>query len=497
MEEPMPTRLIELVENLPRKRIALLGDFMVDRYLYGNAERISPEAPVPILHFVNEDLKLGGAGSVAANIVALNGEVRPVGIAGDDPMGQSLRALLAQVGCSDSGILSVPGRPTTCKMRLVGSAQHRHVQQIIRMDFEQPTACDAATEQRLIAALTAALAGADLLAIEDYDKGVVTPAVCRAAIQAANRANIEVIIDPAKISDYSKYIGATAVKPNRPEVELATGLPARNEGEYANAAHRLIERLGLEAAIVTLDKSGAYLSTRDGQNRWLKTKPRQVFDAMGAGDMVLAALVVARAAGASWEEAVTLANTAGGLEVERFGAVPVTPQEILQELLTEVHEHLGKQRTLEKLLPELARHRATGKRVVFTNGCFDLLHLGHVKYFQFAKAQGDLLVVGVNTDKGIRQLKGPKRPVMAQEDRLGVLEELESIDYLITFDDPTPEALIHAINPHVLVKGADYAKQDVVGHEFVEQNGGRIALAPLIDGRSTSAVIKRILETCQ
>jgi D-beta-D-heptose 7-phosphate kinase/D-beta-D-heptose 1-phosphate adenosyltransferase len=365
------------------------------------------------------------------------------------------------------------------------------------MDFEHPVPVDAATEQRLIAALTTALAGADLLAIEDYDKGVVTPAVCRAAIQAANRANIEVIIDPAKISDYSKYIGATAVKPNRPEVELATGLPARNEGEYANAAKRLIERLGLEAAIVTLDKSGAYLVTRDGQNRWLKTKPRQVFDAMGAGDMVLAALAVARAAGATWEEAVALANTAGGLEVERFGAVPVTPQEILQELLTEVHEHLGKQRTLEKLLPELARHRATGKRIVFTNGCFDLLHLGHVKYFQFAKAQGDLLVVGINTDKGIRELKGPKRPVMAQEDRLGVLEELESIDYLLTFDEPTPLALIHAINPHVLVKGADYAKEDVVGHEFVERNGGRVALAPLIDGRSTSAVIKRILETCQ
>lgn len=493
----MPTRLIELVENLPRKRIALLGDFMVDRYLYGNAERISPEAPVPILHFVSEELKLGGAGSVAANIIALHGEVRPVGVIGDDAMGQNLRSMLRACGCGDEGIIAVAGRPTTCKMRLVGSAQHRHAQQIIRMDFEQPAPVDSATEQRLIQALTAALAGADLLCIEDYDKGTVTAAVCRAAIQAANRAGIEVIIDPAKINDYSKYIGATAIKPNRPEVELATGLPARNPGEYASAAGRLIQQLGLEAAIVTLDKSGAYLATREGQGRWLKTKPRQVFDAMGAGDMVLAALGVARAAGATWEEAVTLANVAGGLEVERFGAVPVTPEEILQELLTEVHEHLGKQRTLENLLPELARHRATGKRIVFTNGCFDLLHLGHVKYFQFAKKQGDLLVVGVNTDAGIRRLKGPKRPVMSESDRLGVLEELESIDYLLTFDEATPLRLIEAIKPDVLVKGADYSKEEVVGWDVVERNGGQVKLATLVDGRSTSAVIQRILETCK
>lgn len=210
--------------------------------------------------------------------------------------------------------------------------------------------------------------------------------------------------------------------------------------------------------------------------------------------MVLAMLAVARAAGADWSESVTLANLAGGLEVEKFGAVPITPREILQELMTEVHEHLGKERKLDALLQELAHHRAAGKRIVFTNGCFDIIHLGHVKYFQFAKQQGDVLVVGVNTDASIRRLKGEKRPVIQEADRVGVLEELESIDYLIRFDEDTPLQLIEAIQPDVLVKGADYAKEQVVGWQIVEKNGGKIALAPLIDGKSTSNVIQRIVD---
>ena len=239
---------------------------------------------------------------------------------------------------------------------------------------------------------------------------------------------------------------------------------------------------------------GAYLATNDGQRRLLSTRPREVADATGAGDMVLGAMSMARIAGADWSDSVALANVAGGLEVERLGCVPITPGEIVQELLTEAHEHLGKQRTLEQLIPELQRHRAAGKRIVFTNGCFDLIHLGHIKYFQFAKDQGDLLVVGVNTDRSICRLKGSKRPIINEHDRMSVLEELESIDYLISFDDDTPLRLIEQMRPDVLVKGADYRKDQVVGWDLVESYGGQIALAPLIDGRSTSAVIRRILE---
>jgi D-beta-D-heptose 7-phosphate kinase/D-beta-D-heptose 1-phosphate adenosyltransferase len=210
--------------------------------------------------------------------------------------------------------------------------------------------------------------------------------------------------------------------------------------------------------------------------------------------MVLAMLAMARAAGASWAEAVALANVAGGLEVEKFGSVPITRDEVIQELMTEAHEHLGKERTLEQLVPELQRHRAMGKRIVFTNGCFDLMHLGHAKYFQFARRQGDLLVVGVNTDSSICRLKGPKRPVTKEDNRMGLLEEMQSIDYLVRFDEDTPMKLIERIRPDVLVKGADYRKEQVVGWDLVESYGGRIALAPLVDGLSTTAVIQRILE---
>jgi D-beta-D-heptose 7-phosphate kinase/D-beta-D-heptose 1-phosphate adenosyltransferase len=219
-----------------------------------------------------------------------------------------------------------------------------------------------------------------------------------------------------------------------------------------------------------------------------------VYDVTGAGDMVLAMLAVARAAGASWRESVELANVAGGLEVERFGSVPVTPPEIIAELLGEAQLRMGKERTLSRLTAELAHHRSAGKKVVFTNGCFDLIHLGHVQYFRFAKAQGDLLVVGVNTDASIRRLKGEKRPIQSEADRLIVLEELASIDYLVRFGEDTPLDLIAAIRPDVLVKGADYKKEQVVGWDTVEAYGGRVALAPLVDGKSTSAVIKKIVE---
>jgi D-beta-D-heptose 7-phosphate kinase/D-beta-D-heptose 1-phosphate adenosyltransferase len=219
-----------------------------------------------------------------------------------------------------------------------------------------------------------------------------------------------------------------------------------------------------------------------------------VYDVAGAGDMFLAMLALTRCGGAGWAEAVALANVSAGLEVERFGSVPVTREEIIQELLTESHRQPGKERALQQLLAELARHRASGRKIVFTNGCFDIIHLGHVKYFEWAKRQGDLLVVGVNTDAGIRRLKGPKRPVIEENDRIGVLEKLEDIDYLIRFDEDTPIELIRHIQPDVLVKGQDYTKEQVIGWDLVESHGGRVALAPLVDGRSTSQVIQRILE---
>jgi D-beta-D-heptose 7-phosphate kinase / D-beta-D-heptose 1-phosphate adenosyltransferase len=489
----MPTRLIELVQNLPRSRVALIGDLMIDRYLYGSAERLSPEAPVPVLHFEKEELRLGGAASVAADLAALSAQVLVVGAIGNDDMGRALQRLLTEIHADVSGLIQCD-RPTTCKMRLVGSAQHRHPQQMIRLDFEEPSPVESQTAQRLIDAATKAIAAADIVCIEDYNKGVITDQVCRAVLEAAKKLGKPVLVDPARINDYHKYTGATCLKLNRPEAARATGLSIRTPAEFAAAAEHLLKTFSLEVVVLTLDKEGAFIATRSGERRLLETRTRQVYDVTGAGDMALAMLAVARVAGATWEEATALANVAGGLEVEKFGVVPITPQEIIRELQSEAHLRPGKRRTLPDLLAELVHHRASGKRLVFTNGCFDLIHLGHVKYFQFAREQGDLLIVGVNTDKSIKRLKGDKRPIIAEEDRIGVLEELESIDYLVTFDDDTPLRLIEQIQPDVLVKGADYSRTEVVGWDIVEKRGGRVALAPLIDGRSTSAVIQRILD---
>jgi D-beta-D-heptose 7-phosphate kinase/D-beta-D-heptose 1-phosphate adenosyltransferase len=490
----MSTRLIQLVENFPRARVLLVGDLMLDRYIYGNAERLSPEAPVPVLHYEREELRLGGAGNVAANLTTLGATVQVVGVIGNDPLGEQMLQMLKACNCDPTHIIATGDRPTICKLRLVGYAQHKNPQQLMRVDFENPEMIDASLESRLIEAACRAMSDADILCIEDYNKGLLTPQLTQRLIRRAKELSIPVIIDPARIADYGKYAGATAIKSNRPEAERATGLPVRKPEDFSAAAEKMLQTLDLEAVIVTLDRQGSYLATRDGQRRWLKTRERQVADGTGAGDMMLAAITMARAAGASWEEAGALANVAGGLEVEKLGVVPIRPEEIIHDLLADGLEHLGKQRGIGDLLAELNAHRANGKRVVFTNGCFDIVHLGHVKYFQWAKQQGDLLVVGVNTDAGIRRLKGEKRPIIGEVDRLGVLEELQSIDYLVSFDDDTPIKLIEQIRPDVLVKGADYTKQQVVGWDFVESYGGKIALAPLIDGRSTSSVIERILQ---
>jgi D-beta-D-heptose 7-phosphate kinase/D-beta-D-heptose 1-phosphate adenosyltransferase len=496
----MSTRLIELVEKMPGHRVALVGDFMLDRYIFGRTERISPEGPIPILRFSREEQRLGGAGFVHAGLAALGAKVNAVGVIGNDPNGNELRDRLRESGANVDGLVVCRNRPTVTKTRLLGSSEDKTPQQMIRLDIEESGPCDADTSAHVIERGIAAMNDdVELLCLEDYNKGVLTADVCAQLIARARSKNIPVFVDPARLSasEYQKYRGATVLKLNRPETERATGISTRGPEKTAglkSAAEKLLSDLQLEAVVITLNDGGAYLALRDGTRELLASRPRQVADATGAGDMVLVALCIARAAGAAWHDAVQLANVAGGLEVERLGCVPITPAEIIHDLMSERHDEAGKERTRDSLLAELAMHRAAGRKVVFTNGCFDIIHLGHVKYFQWAKSQGDLLVVGVNTDSSIRRLKGEKRPVIAEDDRVGVLEELESIDYIVRFDDDTPLDLIRAVRPDVLVKGEDYTKEQVIGWDLVESCGGRIALAPLVDGRSTSAVIQKILE---
>lgn len=486
-------RLCEIVDLGVGREVLLVGDFMIDRYLYGDAERISPEAPVPVLRVVRHQDALGGAGSVAADIAALGGIPHCVGIAGVDADADLLRALLRGVGADADGIESIAHRPTTRKTRLIGLAQHRHRQQLIRIDDENADPIDAAAAERLMQTVRKLLAKCQVVCIEDYNKGVITPGLAQAVIAEAKARGVPVLVDPASTTDYSRYAGATVMTPNRTETEKVTGLRLRNMDAVLAHAAVILEKCRTESVCVTLDADGAALIGPGGSFEHIPTKTRDVYDVTGAGDEVLAAMAVAVAAGASLREAVSLANVAGGLEVERFGCVPITRDEVIGEILLDNHQHLGKVRTLDHLLPELARRRSRQERIAFTNGCFDLIHAGHVANFRFCKQQADILVVGLNSDASVRSLsKADDRPIVGQADRAAVLAALADIDYVVIFDEPTPQALIEAVRPDVLLKGQDWNGKTIAGQEFVERHGGKVVLVPLVEGRSTSALIEKI-----
>jgi D-beta-D-heptose 7-phosphate kinase/D-beta-D-heptose 1-phosphate adenosyltransferase len=486
---------VALVERFARPRIMLIGDVMVDEYIYGNAERLSPEAPVPVVIEKYRERGAGGAGNVAADLAVLGAEVLCVAIRGADFSGELLVSLLQKSGANTDGVLAFADRPTTCKTRFVGLAQHRHPQQMLRLDHEETRPLRPEQEAKLIAYIRAQMPACDAVCLEDYNKGLLHPDFCRKVIALAREMNKPILVDPAAIKDYSKYRGVTTITPNRTEAELGTGMKLADTSDAApELARVLTERLELEACVLTLDRHGIYLLEKGKSGVVHSSKPRNVYDVTGAGDMVLAMLTMARASGGSWSEAADLANLAGGLEVERFGCVPIRKNEILTELLSMETQGQGKSLTLGQLAPELERRRRLGMKIVFTNGVFDILHAGHVSYLNFARAQGDVLVVGVNSDASTRRLKGPDRPVNGLGDRMAVVSGLAAVDFVVPFDEDTPAQLIAAVGPDVLVKGADHAGTQMVGSKFVEAAGGRVVLAPFMAGKSTSGVIERIKE---
>jgi D-beta-D-heptose 7-phosphate kinase/D-beta-D-heptose 1-phosphate adenosyltransferase len=487
----MSAELIDLVQNLGQPRVLVVGDLMLDRYVWGDAERISQEAPVILLRAEKREERLGGASSVATMLRALGARVSLAGIVGADADAIRIRQLLAELGIDHESVLTDTGRPSTVKERYIGRAQHRHPQQMIRVDYEVRQPVGTGIEQELCKAIAAQVRRADVILVSDYDKGVCTPAVLAATIAAAKASGIRVLADPIRGGDYRKYHGCSAITPNRLEAGLASGRVLQNSAETLEAAAQLREQLDLEAALVTLDKEGMALVHRDGRRQLFPTRPRQVYDITGAGDMVLAVLGMALAAGADYEPAIRLANIAGGLEVEKIGVATVTRDEILRDLL---HARPGtdKVQARETLVHEVESRRRLGQRIAFTNGCFDVLHAGHVQYLQEARAQADVLVVGLNSDTSIRALKGPGRPINPVAARTLVLSALQAVDYVTVFDEPTPLELIQAIRPDVLVKGADYRKSEVVGADFVESHGGRVHLAALREGYSTTNILRRL-----
>ena len=487
-------KLIDTIDSFGRPRVVLVGDFLLDEYVYGDVERISPEAPVPILRVDRREQRNGGAGNVAAMVAALGGKVDCVGLVGDDPSGRALTGLLADAGADPGGLVVCKDRPTIVKTRYVGLAQHKNPHQILRVDEERTDSPNAETHRALLDAVRRSLQqGCTMVTIQDHDKGVLGDGRSEEIIAAVRDAGVVVAVDPALIHDYTRYRGATLLTPNRYEAAHATGIEISDEQSLNAAAEKLIEITEARTVIITLDREGAFLYPPGGPGRYiLPARLHEVSDGVGAGDAVMAMLTLAIAAGGEYDQSVALANVTGGLEVERFGVVPVTREEIKDELRAIIGLRRSKIMDCAALGTQVQRLRSSGATIVFTNGCFDLLHMGHVRYLQQAREQGTCLVVAINSDDSARRLKGPQRPVIGQGERAGMLAALECIDYVTIFEEDTPETLLELLRPDVLVKGG--STDVIVGQEFVEGYGGKVKHLDMVDGMSTTDIINRIVE---
>ncbi|MDA1261017.1 MAG: D-glycero-beta-D-manno-heptose-7-phosphate kinase, partial [Planctomycetota bacterium] len=464
--------LIRALGALGAPRIAVVGDFMLDRYLWGDATRVSPEAPVPVVHARREEDRPGGAGNVALNLAAMGAHALCFGAIGSDRDGETLVHLLAEAGTEASGMQICGDRPTVQKIRVLARNQ-----QMLRVDREEVRPLESEAEARLLAALCAATW--DALVLSDYGKGVLTPNVIEAALAEARRRGAPSVVDP-KHRHLGRYRGATLVTPNRAEAEAAAGELLPDREALALVGERLRRESGLEMLLVTLGADGMFLLGEGRAPFHLPTAARQVFDVTGAGDTVVAMLAAALAALLDAETAVRLANCAAGVAVAKVGTAAVGRDEVLHALHAEgaTHKTIATD-AFAALQAAAAAWRREGLRVVFTNGCFDLLHAGHVRYLQEARRQGDVLVIGLNDDESVRRLKGPERPFNPLEDRAEVLAALACVDLVAPFSEDTPERLVRELGPDVLVKGSDWEGKDVAGADAVRARGGVVRFVEL------------------
>lgn len=466
----------------PSPRLLVVGDLMIDHYLWGSCNRISPEAPVQVIDIERESCILGGAGNVVNNLLALGAKVSVASVIGKDANGELLQNLLQQAGADACFLITSEMRKTSRKSRLMAAHQ-----QVVRYDSETKAAITSEEEAQLLGLLLPALPQFDVVLLSDYGKGVLTNKVCQEIIQNCCTHNIKVLIDP-KGTDYSKYKGAYLITPNRKEAAAATGLSLHNNEQLLLAGRQLKQSLSLAYVIVTLSEAGmAYF---DEELHLIPTQAKDVYDVTGAGDTVLAALGFALANNKPLAEACHFANYAAAVVVAKVGSATATLGEIEafiastrkaegSEIFIKSSEEIG------KLVQQLKKN---GKKIVFTNGCFDILHLGHVKYLEKARSFGDVLIVGVNTDESVRRLKGPERPVNTEFDRAYLLAALSAVDYVVLFSEDTPYDLIRLIRPDVLVKGGDYAGKEVVGSDIA----GEVRLVDFVQGKSTSSVIEKM-----
>jgi D-beta-D-heptose 7-phosphate kinase/D-beta-D-heptose 1-phosphate adenosyltransferase len=479
----MMTKLIDQVQGLARPRVMVVGDMLLDRYVWGKVRRISPEAPIQILKVDEEEVRLGGAANVARNMRSLGARVTLAGVIGNDPSGRRFLRLARSERIRTSNLVQDAKRPTSTKSRMMAQNQ-----QMLRVDHEIVETIDGATQRRLVSKVRSGLRESDLVVISDYHKGTLPKSVTREVIRAAGRAKVPVLVG-LKGRDHLKYRGATGAALNRAELRLISGCEKTEAG-----ARRILDQLRLKFLVVTLGEGGLAVFPRKGRPVRLPTVARQVFDVTGAGDTVMSAFGIALASGLGYLECARIANVAAGIVVGKVGTAGVTREEIIERLRSGGEDSGSKILADQELGPVLERHRQLGRRIVFTNGCFDVLHAGHVKLLQFAKSQGDILVVGLNSDRSVRGTKGPRRPIIKQEERALVLSAIEACDYVVIFNEPTPDRIVRKLKPDILVKGEDWLHRKVVGSRTVRNRGGRIALAPIVRGLSSTGIIDRILE---
>lgn len=470
--------LFKILENFKNSSVLVIGDIMLDSFNYGTVERISPEAPIPVLRLKEKYEMLGGAGNVVANINSLESNSGIITVVGEDENSRLISNQLSSLNC-DFFALGKKDVPTITKTRFISGNQ-----QILRADLEETFNLSQEDENLIIDEVSKRISKYDIIVLSDYKKGVLTENICRSIISMANSNQKSIFVDP-KGKNYGIYSHATLIKPNQKELCDAFG-DQNVLGNETLYARKLIEEYHFKYCIVTLGENGMLLVSKDKEQHFHSIK-REVFDVSGAGDTVIATLASSYASGATIEDACILANIAGGLVVSKVGTATINPFEIQREIGSNNKIYSSKE-----LLTQINLWKRSNLKIGFTNGCFDILHAGHIQTLNFARNNCDRLIVALNTDKSVKSLKGPERPINNEQERAIVLSELESIDALIFFDDNTPEKLIKNIKPDVLVKGGDYNAREIVGYDFINSYGGKVIIAPFSKGLSTTNIVKKI-----
>ncbi|MDD2508954.1 D-glycero-beta-D-manno-heptose-7-phosphate kinase [Aliarcobacter skirrowii] len=469
-----------------KPNILVIGDLMIDHYLWGSCDRISPEAPVQVVNVKKENSVLGGAGNVINNLVSLGSSVEVISVIGDDSVANELKTLLSNIGVAFDNLVVEKGRKTSKKSRLMASNQ-----QVLRYDSESVDEISKNSANKILEILEKNIKNYSAIILSDYKKGVLTTTLTQDIIKLANRNKIKVLADP-KGKDFSKYKGAYTLTPNKKEAMEATNIDIKDEKSLVEALKSLKQNCNLEVSLITLSEQG--IAIFDDELFTSPTAAREVFDVTGAGDTVIASITFALSCGVDIKKALYFANLAAGVVVGKIGSATASLDEIYeyesQLNKSSSSSHIKTFDEIEKLAKKL---HSQGKRIVFTNGCFDILHVGHVKYLEEAKSYGDVLILGLNADSSVRKLKGSSRPINSQDDRAYILASLESVDYVVIFEEETPYELIKLIKPHVLVKGGDYEGKEVVGQDIADE----LKLVQFVDGKSTTNTIKRINENAK